>query len=68
MRNVLRRTREVNTPRSARRATTTTPLWVKVFVIIFIVLVLLIVILHLTGHGFGPHMHTSVIQYGVRHL
>ncbi len=67
MRNVfLRRKRDANTSRPIRRSTTDTPRWVKVFVIIFIILVLLVVILHLTGHGFGPHMHLSVIEHGVQ--
>ena len=34
------------------------PGWVKVSGIIVIVLILLFVILHLTGNGFGDHMHT----------
>ena len=38
------------------------PRWVKVFVIVFIVLVALFVILHLTGNGFGSHMHMSAIE------
>ena len=49
--------------RSDRGSTTATPRWVKVFVIIFIVLVLLFVILHLTGHGFGNHMHMSIREH-----
>jgi hypothetical protein len=40
------------------------PGWVKVFVIIALVLVLLFVILHLTGHGFDPHMHMSMREHG----
>lgn len=35
-----------------------TPRWVKVTGIIFIVLVLAFVILHLSGGGFGRHMHS----------
>jgi hypothetical protein len=34
-----------------------TPRWVYVFGIGALVLVVLVVILHLTGNGFGPHMH-----------
>ena len=49
--------------RSDRRLTTGTPRWVKVSVIIILVLVLLFVILHLTGHGFGDHMHMSIIEH-----
>ena len=49
---------------SDRRPTTGTPRWVKVFVIVFIILVLLFVILHLTGNGFGDHMHMSTIAHG----
>ena len=66
MRNVfLWRTRDVGTPMPAHRSTTTTPGWVKVaVVIIIIILVLLFVILHLTGNGFGDHMHLSIIEYG----
>ncbi len=45
--------------RPDRGSTTGAPRWVKVFVIIVIILVLLFVILHLTGHGFGDHMHMS---------
>jgi hypothetical protein len=64
MRNVfLRRTRDVGTPLPARRSTTT-PGWVKVAVVIIIILVLLFVILHLTGNGFGDHMHMSIIEHG----
>ncbi|HLW00605.1 MAG TPA: hypothetical protein VKT82_18250 [Ktedonobacterales bacterium] len=53
----LRRTREADIPKPARRATTPTPRWVKVTVGLIILLVLLFVILHLTGNGFGDHMH-----------
>ena len=45
-----------------------TPRWVKVFGIIVIVLILLFVILHLTGNGFGDHMHMSIIAHGVQQL
>jgi len=48
----------------ARRRTTHTPGWVKVAVVLIIILVLLFVILHLTGHGFGEHMHLSIIEHG----
>jgi hypothetical protein len=41
---------------------------VIVFMIIFIILVLLFVILHLTGNGFGEHMHMSTIEPGVYQL
>jgi hypothetical protein len=51
-----------------RGSTTGTPGFVKVFVIIVIILVLLFVILHLTGNGFGPHMHMSIIAHGVQQL
>ena len=44
------------------------PRWVKVFVIVFIVLVLVFVLLHLTGNGFGDHMHMSARELGVRPL
>ena len=54
--------------RPDRSSPPSTPLWVKVFVIIIIVLVLLFVILHLTGHGFGDHMHMSIIEHGVHQL
>ena len=47
-----------------RRLTTGTPRWVKVAVVIIIILVLLFVILHLTGNGFGDHIHMSFIEYG----
>ena len=50
--------------RPDRGSTTGTPRWVKVFVIIIIILVLLFVILHLTGNGFGAHMHMSTIAHG----
>jgi len=52
--------------RPTRGSTIGTPRWVKVFVIVFIVLVLLFVILHLTGNGFGAHMHMSARDYGVQ--
>ena len=65
MRNVfLRRTRGADTPMPAHRRTSTTPGWVKVFVVIIIILVLVFVILHLTGNGFGSHMHLSIIEHG----
>jgi hypothetical protein len=54
--------------RSTRRSTRITPRWVIVFMIIFIILVLLFVILHLTGNGFGEHMHMSTIETGVHQL
>ena len=44
------------------------PRWVKVFLIVFIALVLLFVVLHLTGNGFGDHMHMSTIEHGVHQL
>ncbi len=53
----LQRTAEEDAPRRARRATTSTPRWVKVFVALIILLVLVFVILHLTGNGMGAHMH-----------
>jgi hypothetical protein len=65
MRNVfLRRTRDANVPMPARRRTTDTPGWVKVAVVLIILLVLLFVILHLTGNGFGDHMHLSTREHG----
>ena len=58
MRNLfLRRTRSGDTPVPARRSATPTPRWVKVAAGIILLLVLLFVILHLTGNGFGEHMH-----------
>ena len=51
-----------------RRSIRSIPRWVIVFVIIFIILVLLFVILHLTGNGFGDHMHMSTIEAGVQPL
>ena len=56
-----RRTRNA---KPVRQQTTQTPGWVKVTVVILILLVLLFVILHLTGHGFGDHMHLSSIEAG----
>jgi hypothetical protein len=41
---------------------------VKVFMIVFIILVLLFVILHLTGNGFGDHMHLLTIVHGEQPL
>jgi len=49
-----------------RRPNTGVPRWVMVFVIVFIALALLFVILHLTGNGFGDHMHMSTLAYRVR--
>jgi hypothetical protein len=43
---------------------TQTPGWVKVAVGILLLLILLFVILHLTGHGFGDHMHMSILEHG----
>jgi hypothetical protein len=51
-----------------RRPNTVVPRWVKVFVIIFIALVLLFVVLHLTGNGFGQHMHMSALDQGIGYL
>jgi hypothetical protein len=51
-----------------RSSPPSTPRWVIVFVIIFIVLVLLFVILHLTGNGFGSHIHMSTREHGVQQL
>ena len=65
MRNIfLRRTRDAGAPMPSRQRTTNTPGWVKVAVIIIIILVLLFVILHLTGNGFGEHMHQAIITHG----
>jgi hypothetical protein len=52
--------------RSDRNPNTGVPRWVMVFVIVFIALALLFVILHLTGNGFGEHMHMSTFAHGVR--
>ena len=43
-----------------------TPRWVKISVIVIIILILLLVILHFSGGGFGPHMHGSALEYGIR--
>ena len=51
-----------------RRSIRSIPRWVIVFVIIFIILVLLFVVLHLTGYGFGSHMHMSLVEYEVQQL
>lgn len=51
-----------------RRSMRSVPRWVIVFGIIFMLLILLFVILHLTGNGFGSHMHMSVIEAGVYQL
>lgn len=45
--------------RSDRNSPPRIPRWVKISAIIILVLVLLFVVLHLTGHGFGDHMHMS---------
>jgi hypothetical protein len=50
--------------RYQRRMMSGMPRWVKVFLIIFIALVVLFVILHLTGNGFGDHMHMSALEHG----
>jgi hypothetical protein len=52
--------------RPDRKPNTGVPRWVMVFVIVFIALALLFVILHLTGNGFGDHMHMSTLAFGVR--
>ncbi len=51
-----------------RGSAPSTPGWVKMFGIIFIVLLVLVVILHLTGHGFGSHMHMLIREHGVQRL
>lgn len=50
------------------RSVRSTPRWVIVFVIIFIILILVFVILHLTGNGFGSHMHMLTIERGAYQL
>ena len=52
----LRRTTAEDSSRPTRRATASTPGWVKVAVGLFLLLILVIVMLHLTGNGFGEHM------------
>ena len=47
-----------------RNAPPSIPRWVKISAIIMLVLVLLFVVLHLTGHGFGDHMHMSGMEQG----
>ena len=47
--------------RSNRRPPTRIPRWVIVFVIVFVILGALFVILHLTGNGFGQHMHMATL-------
>ena len=44
------------------------PRWVKVFGILVISLALLMAILHLTGKGFGGHMHihASTAEHGLQ--
>ena len=59
-----RHTRDAGTPMPVRRWTTNAPGWVKVAVVIIIILALLFVVLHLTGNGFGEHMHMSIIEHG----
>lgn len=44
-------------PQAARSPRPPTPRWVKLFGIAFAVLVIAFIALHLTGHGFGAHMH-----------
>jgi hypothetical protein len=51
-----------------RRSIPGIPGWVKVLVILGLLLVLLFVILHLTGQGFGEHLHMSALEYGVLQL
>jgi hypothetical protein len=51
--------------RHKRGSTTPVPRWEKVFVIVFIALAVLFVILHLTGNGFGAHMHMSALEHAV---
>jgi hypothetical protein len=46
-----------------RQLPPSTPRWVNVLVILVIVLIILLVIMHLTGHGFGEHMHISTIEH-----
>ena len=65
---LLRRATEEDTHMPNRGSPPSTPRWVKVSVIIFIVLVVLFLILHLTGHGFGDHMHMSILEHGGQSL
>jgi hypothetical protein len=57
-----------STPSAAPNRSASTPRWVKVFVLIAIILVVLFVIMHLTGNGFGDHMHMLAIGHGVHHV
>ena len=52
----LRSNRDTKGP-PGRESAGAMPRWVQVFGLIGGVLVVLFVILHLTGHGFGHHMH-----------
>ena len=54
--------------RPNRRSPSRTPRWVIVFLIVGIALALLFVILHLTGNGFGDHMHMSTTEHLVQPL
>ena len=49
-----------------RRSGSPAPRWVKLFGLVALVLFALFVILHLTGHGFGHHMHMSILGQEVR--
>jgi hypothetical protein len=51
-----------------RGSTPSVPRWVTMVVIVFIILVVLFVILHLTGNGFGQHMHMSALEQGIGRL
>lgn len=42
--------------------TAAAPAWVKMLGAVALVLVALFVGLHLTGHGFGPHAHMSMVR------
>jgi hypothetical protein len=69
MRNVfLRRVTKENRPRPTRQSIPRTPRWVNVLMILVIVLIVLLVIMHLTGNGFGDHMHMSIIEHERQHV
>ena len=49
-----------NRAKTTNGATAATPRWVKALAVFGLVLALLFVLLHVTGHGFGAHMHASM--------
>jgi hypothetical protein len=57
-----RRMTPSSAPTAPAKTSASMPRWVKACVFVAILLIVLFVILHLTGNGFGDHMHASAMS------